>query len=95
MGDQDTERFIDVVQDWVQVLQHALVQNEVLKEIPGLKTALTAANAIGSVRDQILIQKLQAFLTSFSEVSAEQRKEMVGRLEGDAAYGRRARDQRH
>jgi hypothetical protein len=62
------------VQDSGQWALDAIFSEDVLKQIPFIKTAVVAAAAVRSVRDQILLQKLTAFLTSLSEALPAQRR---------------------
>lgn len=79
----------DLVQDYGQWAVDAIFSEDILAHIPVIRTAVAAAAAIQSVRDQILFRKLTACLTSLSEVPPEQRRNMVARLQSDPAYGRR------
>jgi hypothetical protein len=80
---------IDLVQDYAQRAVEALCAADVLKEIPIIKTALVAKDAITSIRDEMLLQKLRACLTELSDMPQGERQQMVSKLESDPAYGRR------
>ena len=63
---------------------------DVLREIPVIKTILAAANAVRSIRDEML-QKLSIMLAALADVPQEDRQRMVARLELDAKFAHRVR----
>lgn len=83
-----SERF-DLVQDYVQGFLDVLVHSDALEHVPVVKTLTAAVKAIGSVRDAILVKKMARFLEALSDVSPEERAEMVHRLEADPSYNRK------
>jgi hypothetical protein len=80
---------IDVVQDYAQAAVEVIVSDDVLRHIPIVRTITAMGAAVVSVRDEVFIRKLEMFLTALQEVPAEERREMVRRLEADPNYGRK------
>lgn len=78
-----------MVTEYAQLAVEALTSDDVLKQIPVVKSAVAGGELLRSVKDHFLLNKLTQFLTSFSEVSDWQRKDMVSRIEADPKYGRR------
>ena len=84
----DVER-ADLVEECGQWLVEVLVSDEVLKHFPIVKTFVAAVKAVGTVRDAILLKKIQAVLDSLSDLAPAERATMVQRLEADPAYKRK------
>lgn len=64
-----------------------LLQEGVWKEIPILKSVLAVGKTLGSARDYFFAKRLLAFLKSFAELTAEERRDLVVRLDRDDAFG--------
>lgn len=79
----------DVVQDYAQTTLQVIFSDNVLGHIPVIRTLAAVRAGFVTVRDEILIRKLEVFLTALDEVAPEQRRQMIHRLEADANYGRR------
>jgi hypothetical protein len=82
-------QLLDLVADFGDRALDVVLSGDVLREIPVIKTALAARNAIRSIRDEMLLQKLGAILVALSDVPQEERRGMVERLESDPNYARR------
>ena len=79
----------DVSDEYAKMAVEALASDEVLSHIPVIKTVRGVAKVVISVRDTILLRKLQNYLYGFSRVSAEERREMIARLRSEPDYGDR------
>ena len=63
-----------------------LTSMDVLEHIPIAKLGVAAMRAAQSIRDQLLLRKIQAFLYGMSGTTREQRAEMIERLNEDSHY---------
>ncbi len=63
-----------------------LTSMDVLEHIPIAKLGVAAVRAAQSIRDQILLNKIQAFLHGMSGTTREQRANMIERLSKDSHY---------
>jgi hypothetical protein len=79
----------DLVADYADRTIDVVLSADVLREIPVVKTVLAGANAIRSIRDEILLRKLGDMLTALADVPQEDRRRMIDRLESDPHYARR------
>jgi hypothetical protein len=59
---------------------------DVLEHIPIAKLGVAAVRAARSIRDQLLLRKIQAFLHGMSGTTRQQRTDMIDRLSKDAHY---------
>ena len=84
----DAER-VDLVEEWGHSLVEVLASDEVLKHVPVVKTFVAAFKTYGTVRDAILLKKIQSVLDSLSGLAPAERAKMVRRLEADPAYKRK------
>jgi hypothetical protein len=76
----------DAAVQYAQAALQALHVEDLLGHIPTVRTALAAAQAVGSVRDHLLLRKLGVFLQALAAISQGDRKEMVARLEADGEF---------
>jgi len=86
---RDSTQLQDLVADYAQRALEVILSSDLAREIPLVKTALTARGAIRSVRDEMLLQKLTDMLRALSDVPQKERKGMVDRLESDPKYAHR------
>jgi hypothetical protein len=63
-----------------------LINMDVLEHIPIAKLGVAALRAAQSIRDQLLLRKIQVFLYGMSGTTREQRAEMIERLSEDSHY---------
>jgi hypothetical protein len=80
---------LDLVQDYAQRTVDVICSDDVLREIPLLKTALVARDAVRSIRDEMTLKKMQDFFERLADVPQEDRQRMVAKLEADPGYRRR------
>lgn len=73
--------------DLGEIGMDTLLQDGVWKEVPILKSVLAIGKTLGGVRDYFFAKRLLAFLKSFSELTAEERRDLVARLDRDEAFG--------
>ena len=63
-----------------------LLENDALKEIPVFSTIMSLIKVGIGIREQIFYKKLFKFLCSISDVSCEDRRRMIDRLENDTDF---------
>jgi hypothetical protein len=63
-----------------------LTSMDVLEHIPIAKLGVAAMRAAQSIRDQLLLKKIRAFLYGMSGTTLEQRTDMIERLSEDTHY---------
>ncbi|NTV94379.1 MAG: hypothetical protein HGA75_03070 [Thiobacillus sp.] len=73
--------------DLGEIGMDTLFTEGVLKEIPVLQSVLALGKTWAGVRDYFFAKRLLAFLKSFSELTAEERRDLVVRLDRDEAFG--------
>ncbi|GHW99625.1 hypothetical protein VCSRO2_2442 [Vibrio cholerae] len=64
----------------------AILEGGVLRDIPILSTIVSSINVIGSVRDALFTKKLISFLSELSDVSVEQRRNMIESIDNSNDY---------
>lgn len=77
----------DAFENYAQSVVEALSTG--LEHIPVVKVGVALATVFVTIRDQILARKVVEFLRALDGVPADQRREMIARLEGEPTYGRR------
>jgi hypothetical protein len=82
-------QLLDLIADFGDRALEVVLSADVLREIPVIKTILAAANAVRSIRDETLLQKLSIMLAALADVPQEDRQRMVARLELDAKFAHR------
>lgn len=63
-----------------------LTSMDILQHIPIAKLGVAALRAAQSIRDQLLLKKIQAFLYGMSGTTREQRADMIERLSKESHY---------
>jgi hypothetical protein len=76
----------DAAVQYAQAALDALHVENLLGHIPVVRSALAAANAVGSVRDHLLLRKLAIFLHALTAISQNDRRSMVARLQADPDF---------
>src|SRR5947208_15527036 len=84
-----TEAATEIAKEYAEIGLDAVLSEGLLKDIPVVNTVVALGKLGISINDRLLIKKLLAFLSNFQTVSAEDRTEMVRKLESDSAYGRK------
>ncbi len=77
----------DVAAEYAQAALDALHAEDILGHIPVVRTALAAANAVGSLRDHLLLKKIGIFLYAISSIPSADRRAMVQKLHEDPVFG--------
>jgi hypothetical protein len=80
---------IDLLQEWAQALIEVMASGTLLEHIPGARTVRSIVKGVLSVRDAVLLRKIDMFLGPLREASPDERAEMIDRLERDPNYNRR------
>lgn len=79
----------DIIADFGEIGLDAITENEVIREIPILGTAVSLARAGASIRDKLFLTKIKRFIDHISETTPEQRNKLVEESRKDES--RRAR----
>jgi hypothetical protein len=87
-----SEGLQDAVAEYVELGIDAFMKEGVGREVPVASTVLAMMRAVRTVRERNFTKKLFAFLGPLKGVTAEERAEMVSRLESDPNYGRKVGD---
>jgi hypothetical protein len=82
----------DLAKDYAELGIDQLLNNEILREIPIVKTIVGLFDGVMSVRDAIFKRKVRQFFDSSHEHSHEQREKFARKLEDDSKYRRRVID---
>lgn len=80
---------IDLLKEYGEVGVDAILKEGALKDIPIINTIVALAKTGVSISDRILINKIMKFLTPMSQLTEDERQEMIEKLETDPAYGRK------
>jgi hypothetical protein len=72
-----------------QALYEVIIGSEAVSHIPVARVVVAVLKAPAAIRDQILLVKVQKFLNPLRDVSAEERSDMISRLESEPAYKQR------
>jgi hypothetical protein len=78
-----TNELNDVAAQIGQTAISVITSQEILEHVPVLKVGLAVWKMVGSVRDRLLMNKLEIFLRGFAHVAVEERRLMVQRLQDD------------
>jgi len=81
-----TNELNDVAAEIGQSAVSVITSQEILEHVPVLKVGLAVWKMVGSVRDRLLMNKLEIFLRGFSHVAVEERRLMVQRLQDDPIF---------
>jgi hypothetical protein len=81
-----TNSWVDTAAEMGEEALSVITHEEFLEHIPLVKLGIAVARAAASIRDQLLLKKILAFLRGLSSISKEQREEMVQRLAEDRHY---------
>jgi len=82
----------DLAIDYGELGLDALIDSDVVSEIPVVKSVVSIVRMGKGVRDRLFARKLINFLVGFRGISDWERRDMVSRLEADTDYGRRVGD---
>lgn len=85
----------DVVQISKEALEigiDAALDSGILKEVPIVSTVVGLFNVGGTIRNQLLTSKVISFLNKLSELSKEERSELVDKLNEDGKFAGRVGD---
>jgi len=82
----------DLAAEYGEVGIDQLLDNGLLRELPGLKTIIGAIRACRSARDYVFFKKIKRFVESIEEHPAEQREEFARTMDEDPEYRTRVTD---
>lgn len=83
------ESLKDLAGEYAQLDIEEVFNLPVLEHVPVIRTVYGLCRAGASIRDRQFAKKLLRFLSGLADVPAEERRQMVDRLERDPTYGRR------
>ena len=72
--------------DLGEVALDSSIQDGVLQDIPILGTAINLARAVSSVRDRLLLRKIQSFLLPCAQLTSEERAKFRKRMEDEQNF---------
>ena len=85
-GQEPADQLPDAVAAFAQAALQALHVDGLPEHIPVFKTRLAAANVVGSVRDHLLLRKIEGYLHAVAVLPAAERRDMVSRLSADTTF---------
>lgn len=85
------EKLIDIFTDYSEVVIDKLLDgdNELLKEIPLIKTINSIVQFKSTLDEKIFLKKITNFLYSLKDISREKKYEMISRIDNSGAYKQR------
>ncbi len=84
-----SDSVVDIGKEYFELGIDAALESGALKDIPLVNTVVGIFSAVGSVRDQLLAAKLLRFLSKLSDISPNERAEMVDKLNEDDKFSGR------
>ena len=81
-----SKSIVDLGKEYIEIGIDAALESGALKDIPIVNTIVGIFNAAGTAREHIFMSKLIRFLNQLSEITEEQRIEMVERLSDDDCF---------
>ena len=84
-----TDSTIDLVKEYCEIGIDAALSDGALKDLPIVSTIVAFGKLGVSINNRLLIIKLMKFLSQSQSMTAQERIEMVQKLESDPAYGRK------
>jgi hypothetical protein len=72
----------EVGQSAIEVITSA----DIFEHLPFVKDLIAAANLVASIRDMLLMRKIETFLRRLAYIPQEDRIDMIRRLEDDPSY---------
>ena len=85
-----SDSVVDILKEYLELGIDTARESGVLKDVPLVNTVVGIFSEVGSVRDQLLATKLLRFISQLSEISLEERNEMVDKLNEDDKFSGRA-----
>lgn len=80
------ENLQTIVFEWAEVGKGLITDDEILKNIPVIKTLVESINAVNSISDKLLEQKLEHFLKELADIQPQQRNKMITKIENSGKY---------
>jgi hypothetical protein len=81
-----TDELNDVAAEVAQAAITVITAESILEQIPIAKVGLAIWKTVSSIRDQLLMKKLEIFLRNLASVASEDRRAMVRRLNDDPTF---------
>lgn len=85
-----SDSVVSVGKEYLEIGIDTLMESGALKDIPLVNTVVSIVGAAGSVRDQLLANKLLRFVSQLSEIPQEERIAMVEKLNEDDKFSGKA-----
>ena len=76
----------DAAIDVTEVSIDALIDNELLKQIPIVKIFLGVAQAGINIHDKLFLKKILSFLSNIDGIDPEERKQIISAIDGSKKY---------
>jgi hypothetical protein len=81
-----TDELNDVAAEMAQAAITIITAESVIEQIPIAKIGLAVWKTVSSIRDQLLMKKLEIFLRNLASIAAEDRRSMLQRLNDDPDF---------
>lgn len=85
-----SDSLVGIGKEYLELGIDTVLESGVLKDVPLVNTIVGICGAAGSLRDQLLANKLLRFISQLSEVPKEERIAMVAKLNEDDKFSGRA-----
>lgn len=80
--DEATKAMMDISEDLTEVSLDTLIKNDIVKEIPVIKTLLVFPKLVKGISNYLFLQKIIRFLFELKETSQDERQKFLTNLEG-------------
>jgi hypothetical protein len=87
-----SDQLIELGQEYAEIGIDQFIDNEVLKELPGIKTVTGLIGGVRSIRDKLFLRKIKKFIESLDKHSIEEREQFARKFEDKPKYRSRVTD---
>lgn len=81
-----SSKLTDLSVDLAEITLDAIINNEVLKSIPVVKSLLAIIETTQNISNYLFLKKIVVFLSNIKKVSARKRKEMINKIDSSKEY---------
>ena len=79
----------EMLQDYVEIAIDTVIQDDLLKEIPVIGTAVNLAKMGIAIRDRNFIKKILRFIQEFETITAEEKESLLNKIDEDEKFQER------
>jgi hypothetical protein len=87
-----SDELIDLATEYAEVDIDQLIDNEILRELPGVKNNPGLIRGVRSARDIVFIRKIKKFINTIDQLSDEEREQFARRFEDNSKARARLTD---